>query len=168
MLDPDRGRLLTYCLCVSHSRLQLEREIRLREHARSLREATAAFYLKLGHIQALFVPLVWREVRIKIRKYLLGGRGGVRAGRGGSGVGAGAGVQGPAALPVQGQDLVVEGHERWPMTDGDAGAPQLLDHVAEPLLHIHLQAMRRYPLHVQYRSCHFISEMSFPMSACKP
>ena len=49
-------------------------------------------------------------------------------------------VQGPPAFPVQSQDLIMESHQGRPVTNGDAGAAQLLDDVAEALLHVHLRA----------------------------
>lgn len=53
-------------------------------------------------------------------------------------------MQGPAALAVQRQNDVMEGHERRAVADGDAGAAQLLHHLAEPLLHVHLSGPSRH------------------------
>ena len=58
---------------------------------------------------------------------------------------AGAAVQAPPALAVQGEHDVVEGHERGAVADGDAGAPQLLHLLAEPLLHVHLHSINHRP-----------------------
>ena len=51
-------------------------------------------------------------------------------------------VQRPAALAVQREHEVVEGHESGAVADGDAGAAERLHALAEALLHVHLPGTR--------------------------
>ena len=68
------------------------------------------------------------------------GAAGLLGGNARAAAGARAGVDGPAALAVEREDEVVEGHERGPVADRHARAPQLLHALAEAVLHVHLRS----------------------------